>query len=780
MRIGYLFGIIIVLFSCKEAPIVVPPPPAEEVVEVDSAPPIIKWISPRFDEVVKDILNIKAEVLDTSGIYETVLVIDSLQPGILGSAVTDSVFEFYWDVSQMTDGSEHNLVLFAEDKAGNDTSSQRIRVFVDNSQSYPGPVDIISIDSVIIESNFSGFKIKWNKAEGLFSQYILEKSSSPVMMGSSELFTADIVSQTQYEDATSVGTEINYYRIMVQDPFGRRTPGNIVSTTMDDMPSQWNVTAVNYKRNWVTINWTAWDSASFPDYKFHQLLSSATRDGIYDTLATYYDPQKNNYQFGGYEPHDQNWFTVLTGDGLGQISIGNSYMHSHPREPVIDSVLYSDGTFTMHWATEPDGDFIHYQVLQSDNENPFDFMVINLIENRTDTTLTIPDIIESEYYLYQIITKDAWELETRGQVITASSFYKFANRIGGAENDELYAVITKDDGGYLAVGGSFNQGSWLVNINSLGAVEDSVYFGEAHSGFRDIANALDGGFILTGYSRIDEKENILVVKTDGVGNQEWLNNFSYNDNTGSNAVIGLSDGNLGITGYSNSNNNQDVFVLKLDTDGNVLWSKTVGGNKTDEGHDILATENGGMVVLGVTHSQGDNDGDIWILKFDSEGNSIDTLLISMEGKQVGYSFVKTDLNEYVIGGITSGNSGVTDAFIIKVNELGEVEWEFSYGGIYNDIGYSIIYSDGGWVLAGQTYSYDVGGGDILLLKVNDFGELEWVETIGGNFQDSAYDIKLAQDGGYIISGSTYSQNNTDGWLIKTDSHGNFRGMLEYP
>ena len=46
MRIGYLFGIIIVLFSCKEAPIVVPPPPAEEVVEVDSAPPIIKWISP--------------------------------------------------------------------------------------------------------------------------------------------------------------------------------------------------------------------------------------------------------------------------------------------------------------------------------------------------------------------------------------------------------------------------------------------------------------------------------------------------------------------------------------------------------------------------------------------------------------------------------------------------------------------------------------------------------------------------------------------------------------
>jgi len=142
--------------------------------------------------------------------------------------------------------------------------------------------------------------------------------------------------------------------------------------------------------------------------------------------------------------------------------------------------------------------------------------------------------------------------------------------------------------------------------------------------------------------------------------------------------------------------------------------------------------------------------------------------------------VKTELNEYVIGGLTSGNSGVTDAFIIKVNELGEIEWEFSYGGIYNDIGYSIIYSDGGWVLVGQTYSYDVGGGDILLLKVNDFGELEWVEIIGGSSQDSGYDIKLASDKGFIISGTTFFQNNTDGWLIKTDSRGNFKGMLEYP
>ena len=79
MRIGYLFGIIIVLFSCKEAPIVVPPPPAEEVVEVDSAPPIIKWLSPRFDEVVKELITIECQVIDTSGVALVELFVDGLQ-----------------------------------------------------------------------------------------------------------------------------------------------------------------------------------------------------------------------------------------------------------------------------------------------------------------------------------------------------------------------------------------------------------------------------------------------------------------------------------------------------------------------------------------------------------------------------------------------------------------------------------------------------------------------------------------------------------------------------
>ena len=64
--------------------------------------------------------------------------------------------------------------------------------------------------------------------------------------------------------------------------------------------------------------------------------------------------------------------------------------------------------------------------------------------------------------------------------------------------------------------------------------------------------------------------------------------------------------------------------------------------------------------------------------------------------------------------------------------------------------------------------------------VNDYGELEWKITIGDNYYDTAYDIKLADDGGFIIVGTTFFQNNTDAWIIKTDSRGNYKGMLKYP
>jgi hypothetical protein len=114
------------------------------------------------------------------------------------------------------------------------------------------------------------------------------------------------------------------------------------------------------------------------------------------------------------------------------------------------------------------------------------------------------------------------------------------------------------------------------------------------------------------------------------------------------------------------------------------------------------------------------------------------------------------------------------------------EWLFSYGSIYNDRGYSLVYSDGGWVLAGQTFSYTSiqgsGTSDGWLVKVSEVGDFEWMQTYGDTNNDTAFDIDVASDGGLIICGSTFNiqDNQNAGWLIKTDSRGNYKGILSYP
>ena len=200
MRIGYLFGIIIFLFSCKEAPIVVPPPPEEEipvVVEVDSAPPIIKWIDPRFDAVVKEIITIECQAIDTGGVALVELFVDSLLSGINSNSTSDTTFEFSWQTTNFADGAEPKLYIHASDNEGNDTVSQTIRVIVDNNHSYPNPFDLYSIDSVFTDSIFSGYNLKWRlstdlyfeQADLYFAQYILQRSEDPLMISSSEIFS---------------------------------------------------------------------------------------------------------------------------------------------------------------------------------------------------------------------------------------------------------------------------------------------------------------------------------------------------------------------------------------------------------------------------------------------------------------------------------------------------------------------------------------------------------------------------------------------------------------
>ena len=209
----------------------------------------------------------------------------------------------------------------------------------------------------------------------------------------------------------------------------------------------------------------------------------------------------------------------------------------------------------------------------------------------------------------------------------------------------------------------------------------------------------------------------------------WERTFG-GDEVGS--VQQTSDGGYIVVGsvYSGSEssdillpNTSDIFLIRIDASGNKIWDKTFGGIQKDWGQSVLQTSDGGFIICGATKSYGSGDMDVWLIKTDSNGNKI---------------------------------------------------WDKTFGGSYDDVGYSVKQtSDGGYIIVGSTGSYGRGG-DIWLIKTDTNGNLKWDKTFGGPNQEQGRSVKQTNDGGYIIAGYNnlnFSEGNA--WLIKVDSLGNW-------
>ncbi|MCX9009507.1 MAG: hypothetical protein OIN66_00150 [Candidatus Methanoperedens sp.] len=102
------------------------------------------------------------------------------------------------------------------------------------------------------------------------------------------------------------------------------------------------------------------------------------------------------------------------------------------------------------------------------------------------------------------------------------------------------------------------------------------------------------------------------------------------------------------------------------------------------------------------------------------------------------------------------------------------EWNKTFGGSGDDIAYSVQQtSDGGYVVAGYTNSYGAGDDDACLIKTDGNGNEVWNRTFGGSSFDRALSVQQTSDGGFVLSGETYSYGGEgyNAWIIKTDANG---------
>jgi hypothetical protein len=353
----------------------------------------------------------------------------------------------------------------------------------------------------------------------------------------------------------------------------------------------------------------------------------------------------------------------------------------------------------------------------------------------------------------------------------------FAKTYGGTDYDWASSVQQTSDGGYIVAGGTYSFSAGLSDIFLLktdanGNIQwAKTYGGTDYDWASSVQQTSDGGYIVAGHTA--SFGGIFLIKTDANGNVQWAKTYGgiYDE---ASSVQQTSDGGYIVAGHTASFGG--IFLIKTDANGNVQWAKTYGGTYWDYAYSIQQTSDGGYIVAGYTSSFGAGDWDIFLVKTDASGNIQWAKTYGGTDEDRAYSVQQTSDGGYIVAVWTySFGAGVYDAFLVKTDASGNIQWAKTYGGTNDDFAYSVQQtSDGGYILAGYTNSFGAGADDFFLIKTDTNGNVIWAKTYGGTGWDEASSVQQTSDGGYIVAG--YTGSFGVGWgdifLIKTDANGN--------
>jgi uncharacterized delta-60 repeat protein len=381
------------------------------------------------------------------------------------------------------------------------------------------------------------------------------------------------------------------------------------------------------------------------------------------------------------------------------------------------------------------------------------------------------------------VTAQGTDATVMTQASLGSTASYWAKTYGGSDDDKAWSIQQTSDGGYIVAGYTNSSGAglhdvWVLKLNSTGGVTwEKTYGGSGIDEAYSVQQTFDGGYIVAGWTNSSGvgSHDAWVFKLYSNGDVEWQNTYGGSNYYEAYSVQQTSDGGYIVAGAELSCVNWwDAWVLRLSSTGDVTWQKTYGGTGADFAEYVQQTWDGGYIVAGITSSFG-LDNDIWVLKLDSSGDVTWQEAYGGNDLDGAYSIQQTWDGGYIVAGETySFGAGYDDVWVLKLDSSGDVTWQNTYGGIYNDGTESIQQtSDGGYIVGAGTNSFGTSS-DLWVLKLNSTGDVTWQKTYGGSKGEALTQIQQTSDEGYIAAGWTksFGADSWDAWVLKLGADGN--------
>jgi len=290
-----------------------------------------------------------------------------------------------------------------------------------------------------------------------------------------------------------------------------------------------------------------------------------------------------------------------------------------------------------------------------------------------------------------------------------------------------------------------------------------------------------------------------VSSTSGNGNKKIYVSAQKTNTSGTNRTATIV-----ATSVSDVAQNANITVTQRPYEF-TSWHNVYGGTQSDVFEGVVRTPDGGFIAIGYAES---NDGDVsvnrgdrdfWVVKVNAEGIKLWEKSFGGSGKEEGYEIIAATDGGYLIAGNTSsqdgdvtGVHGLSDVWLIKIDENGNLVWQKTYGGSGSDGALSIIKTSQGYLIAGYTSSPDgdvtgyhatpgSNAGDVWLISIDQSGNIVWQKAFGGSNQEAAFSSVATSDGGNIVVGYTNTSTGDgdvskyygrmDMWVFKINASG---------